>query len=236
MPVAGCTMRRLHPPKADLRPTLELERALWAQGVRYVAGLDEAGRGAWAGPVVAGCVILPPHPNLENEWQSLRDSKGLTPNQRARWRERICQVAIAWGVGMAWPEEIDHMGILPATRLAMQRALEQAGLPVEHLLLDALRLPGLSLPQTALIRGDMQVMSIAAASILAKTARDALMSELDRDYPGYGFAHHKGYGVPAHRLALQRLGPSPIHRRSFGPLRHWLVTPASTQNSNPVIR
>jgi len=229
-------MRRLRPPEADLRPTLALERALWAQGVRHIAGLDEAGRGAWAGPVVAGCVILPPRPDLESEWHDLRDSKGLTPEQRTRWRERICQVAVAWGVGMAWPEEIDRLGILPATRLAMQRALEQVGVPVEHLLLDALRLPALTLPQTALIRGDMQVMSIAAASILAKTARDALMSELDRDYPGYGFARHKGYGVPAHRLALQRLGPCPIHRRSFAPLRPWLASaafPAPSDSTEP---
>lgn len=215
--------RRLPPLDPASTPTLAFERGLWAQGLRYVAGLDEAGRGAWAGPVAAGCVILPPVDEVAAYLSGLRDSKQLTPAQRERWAERIRRIALAWGVGMASAEEIDRMGILAATRLAMQRALEAATLPAEHLLIDALALPDVPLPQHALIHGDRRALSIAAAAVLAKTARDALMREYDIRYPGYGFAHHKGYGVPAHREALRRLGPCSLHRRSFAPIAQALA-------------
>lgn len=217
-------MTRRLPRESFQTPTLAFERRLWAQGLHYVAGLDEAGRGAWAGPVAAGCVILPPEDGVAAHLSGLRDSKQLTAAQRERWAERIRALALAWGVGMASPEEIDQMGIMAATRLAMQRALAAANLPAEHLLIDALSLPEIPLPQHALIHGDQRALSIAAAAVLAKTARDALMRTYDSHYPGYGFAHHKGYGVPAHREALRRLGPCPLHRRSFAPVRTACLT------------
>ncbi|KPL82157.1 ribonuclease HII [Thermanaerothrix daxensis] len=216
-------MRRLAPFEVPASPNLTFERRLWAQGARLVAGLDEAGRGAWAGPVAAGCVILPPEEKVLAHLSGLRDSKQHTPAQRERWAERIRGIALAWGVGMASVEEIDRLGILPATRLAMMRALEAAAWRADYLLIDALRLPELDLPQLALIKGDQRALSIAAAAVLAKTARDARMREYDAQYPGYGFAHHKGYGVPAHRAALARLGPCPLHRHSFAPVRQALA-------------
>ncbi|WP_299029148.1 ribonuclease HII [uncultured Thermanaerothrix sp.] len=216
-------IRRLEPFEVPPTPNLVFERRLWAQGVRYVAGLDEAGRGAWAGPVTAGCVILPPDEKILSRLSGLRDSKQHTPTQRERWAERIRSLALAWGVGMASVDEIDRLGILAATRLAMVRALEAAAWPANYLLVDALHLPDLDLPQLALIKGDQRALSIAAAAVLAKTARDARMREYEAQYPGYGFARHKGYGVPAHRAALARLGPCPLHRRSFAPVRQVLA-------------
>lgn len=200
-------------------PDLNFEQSLWSAGVTGVAGLDEAGRGAWAGPVAAAAVVLPPQPDLLGELSGVRDSKQMTPRQRQLWAGRIRELAWGWGVGFAAAAEIDELGILPATRLAMSRALAQLNLPPQHLLIDALRLPEVSLPQQALIKGDGRVLSIAAASVLAKTARDALMVELEGEYPGYGFARHKGYGTAYHRAALSQLGPCPQHRRSFAPLR-----------------
>ena len=129
-------------------------------------------------------------------------------------------VAVAWSVGFVSPQEIDALGIVSATRLAMQHAVDGLSVSAQHLLLDYLLLPECALPQTALVKGDCRSLSIAGASILAKTARDSLLTELDEQYPGYGFATHKGYGTPAHLAALARLGPSPIHRRSFAPLKH----------------
>ncbi len=196
------------------RPDLNLERALWQGGIRYVAGVDEAGRGALAGPVAAAAVVLPPGLD-EAALDGVTDSKQLTPRQREAAAERVRQVALAWAVGFASADEIDRWGILPATRLAVQRALAQLDCGPEFLLLDHLLLPEVALPQTAVPHGDAQVLSIAAASVLAKTARDALMRDLEVRYPGYGFARHKGYGTAFHREALRRLGPSPVHRRSF---------------------
>jgi ribonuclease HII len=201
-----------------IRPTLAVEFSLWQQGVSLVAGLDEAGRGAWAGPVAAGAVILSPAADLVERLKGVRDSKQMTPRQRAFWVERICAVAVAWGVGFASCTEIDACGIISATRLAMGRALEQLEITPHHLLIDALRLPDIDLPQTSVIKGDVKILSIAAASVLAKTARDAWMVRLDGNYPGYGFARHKGYGTAAHRAALESLGPCAEHRLSFKPL------------------
>jgi ribonuclease HII len=196
-------------------PDLSFERALWSQGLQLIAGIDEAGRGALAGPVAAGVVILPARQDLPTQLSGVRDSKQMTPDQRAEWAQKLCLIALAWGVGLASAGEIDALGIVPATRLAAQRALQQLSPQPQHLLLDFLQLPQVSLPQTPLVKGDERSLSIAAASILAKTTRDALLCDFERQYPGYGFASHKGYGTVAHRLAMQRLGLSPIHRRSF---------------------
>lgn len=196
-------------------PDLSFELALWEAGLTTVAGIDEAGRGALAGPVAAAAVILPPEQKIAARLKGVRDSKQISPSQREIAREKILQFAAAWGVGFATAEEIDQMGILPATRLAASRALEALTLIPLHLLLDYLFLPDIPTPQTALIKGDCRSLSIAAASILAKTSRDALMRDLDLTYPGYGFAAHKGYGTLAHRVALQRLGACPVHRISF---------------------
>ncbi len=196
-------------------PDLSFEMALWKAGMTVVAGIDEAGRGALAGPVAAGAVILPPDETIMSCLSGVRDSKQLSAEQREKAREKILGHAIAYGVGFATSQEIDQIGILPATRLAIQRALACLELAPAHLLLDYLLLPDVQIPQTALIKGDCRSLSIAAASILAKTSRDAVLRELELTYPGYGFASHKGYGTQAHRAALRRLGACPIHRLSF---------------------
>lgn len=212
MPGVGFTMPQY--------PNLDLEIPLWQSGLLNLAGLDEAGRGAWAGPVSAGAVVLPVDPELCRQLPGVRDSKQMTAMQRSRWAESIKKIAVSWGVGFASQAEIDANGIVPATRLAMVRALEQLSVNPEHLLIDALRIPLVKIPQTALIKGDVHSLTIAAASILAKSSRDALMIELDALYPGYGFAHHKGYGTRLHQQALRRLGACPIHRISFAPLKN----------------
>jgi ribonuclease HII len=199
-------------------PDLCHEFSLWQQGISLIAGLDEAGRGAWAGPVSAAAVILSPASDLVERLKGVRDSKQMTARQRTFWAGRIRSAALAWGVGFASCQEIDGLGILPATRLAMQRALQALEIAPEHLLLDAVRLPAVPLPQTALIKGDCKVLSIAAASVLAKTERDRRMAALDAEYPGYGFARHKGYGTAIHRAALEILGPCAEHRMSFKPI------------------
>ncbi len=180
-----------------------------------MAGLDEAGRGALAGPVCVATVILPSDdPHLARTLAGVRDSKQLTPPARDSLAPRIKAAALGWAVGFASAEEIDALGIVPAARLAGLRALES--LECDYLLTDfRLEFPDLDLPQTALVKGDQKSLSIAAASVLAKTARDALMRELDSLYPGYGLGKHKGYGTQAHRSALKRLGHSPIHRKTF---------------------
>jgi ribonuclease HII len=201
-------------------PTLAYETRLWAEGYRYVAGLDEAGRGAWAGPVVAAAVILPPdEPALGHHLEGVRDSKQLPPTRREALLEVIQETAVAWGFGVVPPDTIDAVGIVPATRQAMILALNSLPSPADHLLIDHLSLPEHPLSQQSLPKGDIRVLSIASASIVAKVNRDRLMVELEEQLPGYGFAQHKGYGTPQHRAALMALGPSRIHRLSFAPLR-----------------
>ncbi len=200
------------------RPTLAHERRLRAQGIWPVAGLDEAGRGSIAGPVTAGAVVLPPDVRDCPE-APIRDSKRLTPAQRERALRYVESIALAVGVGHCSAPEIDEMGIAPATRVAMKRALEALSLEPSYLLLDAFPLPGVTTPQLAVVRGDATCTSIAAASIVAKVARDRHMAEQDERMPGYGFARHKGYGTAEHIRNLERLGPSPIHRRTFAPLK-----------------
>jgi ribonuclease HII len=199
-------------------PDLCLEQAWWQSGMSLVGGIDEAGRGAWAGPVAAGVVVLPPDPDVSLALRGVRDSKQMTPAQREYWAPQIKSNATAWAVGLASHQEIDDHGILPATRLAVRRAIEGLSLIPNLLLLDWLLLPDVAIPQTAIIRGDGRVLSIACASVLAKTTRDALLVEQDILYPAYGFASHKGYGTQAHLAALTIHGPCPIHRLTFKPL------------------
>jgi ribonuclease HII len=201
------------------RPDLSFEQPLWLAGCSAVAGIDEAGRGALAGPVTAAAVIFRPEPDLTNRLWGVRDSKQMTSTQRVYWANAIQHLAAAWAVGWAAAFEIDELGILPATRLAAQRALATLHIPIHHLLLDWIFLPEYELPQTAFAKGDQRSLSIAAASVLAKTSRDAHMQALEADYPGYGLALHKGYGTTRHLAALHRLGPTPIHRFSFQPVR-----------------
>lgn len=201
-------------------PTLAYEQALWADGYRRVAGLDEAGRGAWAGPVVAAAVILPPDDTaLAGSLAGVRDSKTLTAARREALLNVIQQHALAWGVGAVPPGEIDALGIVPSTRQAMALALQALSPEADYLLIDYLTLPEFTLPQHSLPKGDARVLSIAAASIVAKVSRDRMMVELDARFPGYGFARHKGYGTAQHRTALESLGPRSIHRFSFAPVR-----------------
>jgi ribonuclease HII len=204
-----------------LRLLLKYESALWTRGVVHVAGIDEAGMSPLAGPVAAAAVVLAQGSRLPG----VDDSKKLDPQKRERLALEIKQRAVAWAVGFAEVEEIDSINIYWAGLLAMRRAVEGLSVAPEHLLLDARLLKELSVPQQRIIKGDAKSLSIAAASILAKTARDARMRELDAAYPGYGFAKHKGYPVREHVAALQLLGASPVHRRSFGPVREALGLP-----------
>ena len=235
-------------------PSLDNEKRLWQAGYLRVAGVDEAGRGALAGPVCAAAVLLPIDPSLTRTLREVRDSKLMTPLARQTWAPIIQEIALAWGTGFASVQEIDLLGILPATKLAAMRALlaMDDGQPVpnlwglttdrpspkiipsplppdylfsdhlfsgsllpDYLLTDYLVFPDLELPQTALVKGDRLSLSVAAASVLAKTARDAFMRELDSLYPAYGLARHKGYGTRFHREAIRQFGQSEIHRKSF---------------------
>jgi len=201
-------------------PHLREEMALYAAGYCHIAGLDEAGRGSWAGPVVASAVILPPdHPDLPQQLEGVRDSKQLTPRQRERLYPIIESVALAVAVGIVPAEKIDQVGIVPATRQAMGLAVVHLNLRPDFLLIDFLSLPDLPISQKGITNGDALSLSIAAASIVAKVTRDRLMVGLDAQYPGYGFARHKGYGTRQHRQSLIQLGPSPIHRLSYAPVR-----------------
>ncbi len=218
-----CEVSRVAKPSTSPpRPDLQEEMVLYKRGYRLVAGLDEAGRGSWAGPVVAGAVILPLGNNgLEQALDGVRDSKELSPLEREQLYDVIQTEALAVGVGMVPPAQIDELGIVPATRKAMALAIAQLNSehPPDFLLVDFLGLPQLDYPQKSIVHGDARSLSIAAASIVAKVSRDRFMVKLDRQYPGYGFASHKGYGTPQHRAALERLGPSPIHRFSYAPVR-----------------
>lgn len=207
--------RSLIPPAPDLH----FERELWRAGVAPLAGVDEAGRGALAGPVAAGAVVLPDQPGLGKLLHGVRDSKQMTAKARRHWAGVIREVSLSCHVGFASPQEIDELGIVPATRLAAMRALARLDPSPQHLLIDALSLPSAGLPETSLIKGDARSLSIACASVLAKVERDARLVEMESSYPGYRFGQNKGYGTQFHRQALQTLGPTPIHRYSYAPLR-----------------
>ena len=200
-------------------PDRRQERSLVRQGYTLVAGVDEAGRGAWAGPVVAAAVILPRLAQRHSALRGVRDSKLLSPAQRQALFEPIRQHALAVGVGAASHSEIDEFGIVPATRLAMTRAVQSLTPAPTALVIDAVRLHELPLPQRVLFHADTLCLSVAAASIIAKVTRDRLMVDLDGQYPGYAFARHKGYGTALHQRALAQLGPSVVHRLTFEPVR-----------------
>lgn len=199
-------------------PSFAEEKLLAAQGYRLIAGIDEVGRGALAGPVVAAAVILSYHRGAP--WlNQVRDSKQLSAAQRQLLSHHIHKTAISVGIGITPSNTIDNQGIIRATRLAMKSAIDQLSPPPESLLIDYMLLPEVPLPQKGIKGGDSLCLSIACASIIAKVARDRLMIELDRVHPGYGLAQHKGYGTKKHLSCLHRLGPSPIHRRSFRPVK-----------------
>jgi len=201
-------------------PHLKEERALIRRGHRRIAGLDEAGRGSWAGPVVAAAVVLPLEwRNLRAKLSGVRDSKLLTPRRREEALEKIIEVAMGIGIGVVPPQFIDKRGIVAATRLAMMGALDALPLRPDYLLVDYLSLPQESWPHKSIVRGDNLSLSIACASIVAKVERDRMMIALEVEHPGYGFARHKGYGTPQHREALMRLGITPLHRLSFRPMK-----------------
>lgn len=193
--------------------------ALLAQGYSFIAGLDEAGRGCLAGPVVAAAVILPLGEDCATLFAGTRDSKQLTALERSRLYEIIMQHALAVGIGVGAVELIDACNILQATKIAMRSALARLSPPPQALLLDALLLPGVPLLQRPIIHGDALCLSIAAASVIAKVTRDRMMCQLHEQYPEYGFAQHKGYGTEAHLAALREHGATPVHRRSFAPVR-----------------
>lgn len=204
-----------------LRKMLAFEQTLWAAGTLHVAGVDEAGMSPLAGPVCAAAVIFRPGTRLAD----VDDSKKLDAKERERLAVEIKASASAWSVGWAEVDEIDAINIYWAGLLAMRRAVEGLSVVPGHLLIDARHLKDVAIPQERIVKGDSRSLSIAAASILAKTSRDALMNDLDRRYPGYGFARHKGYPVREHQAALHRLGACPVHRRSFGPVRVALGLP-----------
>jgi ribonuclease HII len=195
-------------------PSLRYERKLWRAGLTVVAGIDEAGVGPMAGPVVAAAVIFEPEVYI----RGVNDSKQLLPAQREKLFPKIHARALAVGIGFASPSEIDELNIYWATMAANERALLALGKPPEHVLVDGRLIPELKLPQTKIVGGDRKSFSIAAASIIAKVTRDRLMVEYDVQFPAYGFAQHKGYCTAEHFTALDRHGPSPIHRRSFAPV------------------
>jgi ribonuclease HII len=215
-----------------LRHLLRFEQELWARGVQIVAGVDEVGMSPLAGPVAAGAVVL------KVGWRApgINDSKQLTAQARTQLSEVIRKEALAYAVAFVEPDEIDRINIYWAGLLAMQRAVQALGVEPQHLLIDARKLRELPVAQSRIVKGDERSLSIAAASIVAKCERDALMVEYDRRYPGYGFAQHKGYPVREHVAALSRLGACPIHRRSFAPVRRALGLPDPEPEAKPESR
>jgi ribonuclease HII len=203
---------------SPLAPTFEEEARLWAAGYTRVAGVDEAGRGALAGPVVAAAVIVPPTASLIGVWGEVRDSKLLRPQARAALVNPIQESAVAWGVGIVAARVIDEVGIAAATRLAMLEAIAALGVRPEYLLIDWVKLPQVALPQLCVAKADQKMASVAAASILAKVTRDQLLDTVGECYPLYGFGAHKGYGTAQHLAALAAHGPCPEHRHSFAPI------------------
>jgi ribonuclease HII len=208
---------------AKFSDRFEFERALWGRGLRRIAGVDEAGRGPLAGPVVAAAAILPPkwvETGLPRELNGLNDSKQLTPLQREVFFAFLTVCGeVEFAVAQIDAGQIDEINILCATHQAMNAALARLSLSPQHALVDGRPVKTMHVPQTALIQGDARSYSIAAASVLAKVTRDRLMLEFDRQWPAYGFAGHKGYGTARHLAALAAHGPCPIHRKSFAPMK-----------------
>lgn len=217
--------------KPAIFPTRKEEKALFLQGYEMVAGVDEVGRGCLAGPVVAAAVIMPHR--LNGSWvKKVRDSKMLPEAQRESLKKEIVKVALGVGVGMMDSRYIDSRGIVQATRMAMQIAIESLQIKAQFILIDALKLPAIKIPQKAIIKGDRNCFAIACASIVAKTYRDSLMKELAKSYPGYYLERHKGYGTALHLSCLEELGPSPIHRYSFAPVARIKMTNYKIQSPN----
>lgn len=212
---ADCMSGSRKPALPD-RPTFDRESHLMRAGHRLIAGIDEAGRGAWAGPVVAAAVILDPAEVASLD--GVNDSKQLSPRQRDKLYQIIVDRCVAYGIGQGSVEEIDTIGILPTTRLAMTRAVAALAPQPDALIIDAVRLPQVDKPQAVFNFADAISLSVAAASILAKVTRDQLLIALDAQYPAYGFVLHKGYGTRIHQAALQSIGPCAIHRTSFKPI------------------
>lgn len=198
--------------------TLKFEKSVYGNGFTYVAGIDEAGRGPLAGPVMAAAVILPAGLSIIG----VDDSKKLAPAKREKLFEIIMEQALSIGIGIIGPAEIDSINILQATRRAMLAAVKQLSPRPDYLLIDGISTIDSALPQQTIKKGDSLSLTIAAASIIAKVTRDRYMTEMDSRYPGYGFAGHKGYGSAAHLDAIRRLGPSPIHRQTFGGVKEYV--------------
>jgi len=194
-----------------LATLLARERELWATGIERICGVDEAGVGPLAGPVVAAAVVFPPGVGV----RGVDDSKKLLAGRREELAIEIRESALSWSVAVVESDEVDRLNIYHASLAAMGRAVEALAVRPQHVLIDARRIPGCDLPQEPIVGGDALCHAIAAASILAKTTRDALMRDYEQVYPGYGFALHKGYTTTAHRDAIRKLGPCPIHRKSF---------------------
>ncbi len=212
--------------RSEARDYLAFERDAWDRGLKLVAGVDEAGRGPLAGPVVAAAVVF----RAGHVPGGIRDSKELSPKRRQEVFPRICEEAIAVGLGIISEKVIDRINILRATQLAMRRALSGLNLKPHLSLIDGMRVPGINWLQRAIVDGDRLSVSIAAASIIAKVTRDRIMVEQDRLYPRYGFASHKGYGTRAHVAALKKYGPCKIHRFSFRPVREADLKKQNTRN------
>lgn len=206
----------------------DYESKLWQSGKYNVAGIDEAGRGPLAGPVVAAAVVFDSAADLP---EGVRDSKKITEKRREKLYDLIQQRAKAIGIGIVEPAEIDRINILQATHKAMRQAIGRLRLKVDHILIDGRGLPDKIYPQTAIIGGDRVCYSISAASIIAKVYRDRIMREMDTVFPGYGFAGHKGYGTQRHREAIQKLKPCPIHRRSFAGVAEHVINPMKLHNT-----